>query len=258
MDIQSFIQSGLLETYVLGQCTADERAIVERIAAEQPSVQAELAAIEQALESYALATAVSPPPALKERIMDTIDQQGQMPSIPPPAGKPRSASNLPYQALALGFALLAAFFWYRQKEIRSENAPVQQSRDSLQRQLFACGERSEQLRQIATFLRDPDTKAVKMTDGKEYAIYMYHNVIRAETNLDLSGLGVPDPGKYYQIWAIVAGKPLSLGMVNKNALASWQKVDFPKDAEAFAISAENNPNGNPTPSVVIAIGKLVG
>lgn len=258
MDLQSFIQSGILEAYVLGQCSAEERALVERTAAEHPSVQAELAAIEQALEEYALAHATPPPPGLKERILDTIDQLGKAPSKPRPVEPAPFGSKLVYQLLLAAFALLALFFWYRQNEMRSEIAPLQQDQDSIRQLLFACSERSEQLRQITAFLRDPDTKAVKMTDGKEYAIYMYHNTGRGETYLDQLGLGVPDPGKYYQIWAIVAGQPVSLGMVRKDVPASWQKVDFPGNAEAFAISAENSPNGNTRPTTVIAIGKLVG
>ena len=53
MDIQSFIQSGLLEAYVLGQCSAEERTQVERMAAEHAEVRAELSSIEASLESFA-------------------------------------------------------------------------------------------------------------------------------------------------------------------------------------------------------------
>ncbi len=80
MDIQSFIQSGLLEAYVMGQCTAQERAEVERMAAAHPEVRAELDAIERALEKVAQANAVPPPAGLRDQILERI--QAEPPGMP--------------------------------------------------------------------------------------------------------------------------------------------------------------------------------
>jgi hypothetical protein len=35
-----------------------------------------------------------------------------------------------------------------------------------------------------------------------------------------------------------------------------QQVPFIEKAEAFALSQEDNPNGNPTPTVVLMVGKV--
>ena len=61
MDIQSFLESGLLESYALGQCTATERTLVEDMLAQHAEARSELSAIESALEQYANAQAIAPP-----------------------------------------------------------------------------------------------------------------------------------------------------------------------------------------------------
>jgi hypothetical protein len=69
MNIESYIRSGFLESYALGQGTPAERAEVERMVALYPEVAAELKAIEASLEAYAQAHAIAAPEGLKDKIM---------------------------------------------------------------------------------------------------------------------------------------------------------------------------------------------
>ncbi|WP_139922573.1 anti-sigma factor domain-containing protein [Hymenobacter sp. DG01] len=69
MNIQEYIESGILEEYALGVLSEVERAEVERIAREHPEVDRELKNAIQALDAYAEAHAVTPPPAMRERVL---------------------------------------------------------------------------------------------------------------------------------------------------------------------------------------------
>ncbi len=118
MDLQSFIQSGLLEAYVLGQCSAEERAQVERMAAEHAEVRAELSAIEASLEAYAAAQAVLPPDWMKTSIHGT-DQYRKRRMFRPrmfllPEGA-KGFANLPNPGFCTGsimqFPLLRQKIW---------------------------------------------------------------------------------------------------------------------------------------------------
>ena len=87
-DIREYIQSGILEWYVLGVATPEEAAEVERLAVAHPEISQELATISQTLEAYALAHAVEPKATIKPLILATIDyqqrlQNGEAVSIPP-------------------------------------------------------------------------------------------------------------------------------------------------------------------------------
>ena len=109
---------------------------------------------------------------------------------------------------------------------------------------------------MATLLRDTDTKAVTVTDGKNNHITVFHNPLRKECALDIAGVPARQDGKYLQAWAIVDGNPVDLGMVQMNAPAGWQPLRYFDRATAYAISEEDNPKGNAKPTVVIAMGNI--
>jgi mannose-6-phosphate isomerase-like protein (cupin superfamily) len=80
--------SGLLELYVLGVASEEERRQVEELAAKNPSVAKELDEISRAMEEYATAHAVTPPATARPMMLATIDymerlKKGEIPSSPP-------------------------------------------------------------------------------------------------------------------------------------------------------------------------------
>lgn len=252
MDIQQLLQSGLLEAYALGQGSAEERALVERMLSEYPEARNELEAIELGLEKLAMANAITPPPGIKARILEEVGNQNIRPDSPPIKG---STSPLRWLPLAASL-LMAGYLGYRWNQAEQQMTENQAQIAEMQTRLNDCDTQSKVLgntRQAVAMLRDPDTRAVRMTNDKDYA-YVYHNAVRGETGLDVSGLPVPPAGRYFQAWAIVDGKPVSLGMVDLRSAGGWQSLPFNTNAVAFAISAEESPKGNATPTVVVMIG----
>ena len=86
--INDFIQSGILESYILGITTSAESLEVEKMAAAHAEVKAELDAISKAMEVHAQANAVTPNPTIKPLLMAFIDytermQKGEAASFPP-------------------------------------------------------------------------------------------------------------------------------------------------------------------------------
>ncbi len=69
---QDYIESGLLEQYALGELDPPAQAAVEAQAAQHPEVAAELARIQSTLEAFANLHAVSPPPAMRERVLTNV------------------------------------------------------------------------------------------------------------------------------------------------------------------------------------------
>ena len=85
---QKLIESGILELYLLGEVSGEERAEVERMAGESEEVRQELFALEVALENYALAEAKTVDPTIKPFLMATVKymeriQAGEKESFPP-------------------------------------------------------------------------------------------------------------------------------------------------------------------------------
>ena len=264
MDLHSFIQSGLLEAYALGQCTAEERALVERMVAGHAEARAELAAIEQALEGYASANAAAPPAWMKGRILEAVGKEPAASPLPPDrpaAGVPGNRTGWLLPALALALALLAAFFFYQYRNSETEKTDLQARVAELQIQVDDCNRRAaetDRMRQAVVLLRDRDTKVVELSNGEggKATAYAYHNTVRCEIGLDVSSLPAPAPGKHLQFWAIVDGKPVSMGMVQLQAAGGWQTLPCLTGAAALAVSQEDNPNGNATPTQVVLVGNI--
>lgn len=253
MDLQSFIQSGLLEAYVLQQCSAEERAQVERMAAEHVEVRTELSSIEASLEAYAAAHAVQPPVWMKDRIMERLEQEALDQASPETQANPSGKGPLRFfQLLAFLLAAACSFLFLRQKDLGQKNDQLRTQTESLQQQLTACNEAAAIPDPIAELLCDPATQRILVSNGSDINTVFYYNARLKKMAYDPTGL--PNlPGVHYQFWAIVGGKPISMGMKADNLCATLQTVE---NAVAFAISEEPNPEGNAAPTKVAAIANI--
>ena len=88
MTITEFIESGILEQYVMGMANNAEIVEVERMAFEHAAVKLEIDNINLALEENAFSKAVIPNPLIKTFVMATIDyteriKNGEIPTMPP-------------------------------------------------------------------------------------------------------------------------------------------------------------------------------
>ena len=85
--ISSYIDSGILEAYVLGFATPEESAEVEKLAIAHPEIKKELELIETSIGQYASMHAVQPHATIKPLLLATIDytdrlKNGEVPGMP--------------------------------------------------------------------------------------------------------------------------------------------------------------------------------
>ena len=75
MNIEKFIESGILEGYVLNIISIEDRATVEEIAKKNNLVKKEISLIEKSLESFSSEHKIIPPNHLKTKIIDQIKEE---------------------------------------------------------------------------------------------------------------------------------------------------------------------------------------
>ena len=85
---KEYIESGILELYILGITSEDETKAVEMMASSDPAVKQEIVLISASLESYAMANAIDPNPIIRPFLLATIDyterlKNGEPVSVPP-------------------------------------------------------------------------------------------------------------------------------------------------------------------------------
>lgn len=87
-EVRKFIESGILEMYVMGDASPEENVLVELMVNKHPEVKEELLSIEVALEEYALSQATTVDPVIKPFLMATVEymermSKGEQLSFPP-------------------------------------------------------------------------------------------------------------------------------------------------------------------------------
>ncbi len=87
-NVHQFIESGILEAYVMGSASREESDLVEAMAVSSIEIRDEIASISEALEMFAFANEVAPDPIVKPMLLASIDytermKNGELPSFPP-------------------------------------------------------------------------------------------------------------------------------------------------------------------------------
>lgn len=88
LNLKEYIDSGILELYVLGVTDTKENKQIEKLCSTHFEIREEIKNITAALENYAMQNAVAPDPTIKPFLMATIDyhermKNGEEPSFPP-------------------------------------------------------------------------------------------------------------------------------------------------------------------------------
>jgi mannose-6-phosphate isomerase-like protein (cupin superfamily) len=87
-NIKKYIDSGILEAYVMGTTSPVEASEVEQLIEEFQEIREEIQSISEALEIYAQAHVIAPDPTIRPFLMATIDftermKKGEQPASPP-------------------------------------------------------------------------------------------------------------------------------------------------------------------------------
>lgn len=277
-NLKAYIESGVLELYVLGDLSPEEAAQVEEMAALYPEVKDELNSIEQAMEQYAMQNAIEPSANVEARIFDVLGlNTGEEKLVAPVAteepkiiqldtsnGKIRTLRYALVACVALLIVSVAALFitYNKLNDAHQEIASL-----SIDKQKFASNASKLEFENAGL------ENMVAMHDSKEWAsirlqgvktspsskMMVYWNKENKSVLINYAAMKLPktDDAHEYQLWALVNGKPVSLGVFSgddraKEALVKMQTI---QEAQAFAVTVE--PMGgsvNPTMEKMLVMG----
>lgn len=274
-EAKTYIESGILELYVLGQLSAIENEEVLVMASKYEEVKSELLAIEIAMESYALENAINPSANLGERILagmepvnakTTIDSEVKV--VPLHNGANESKIKVLRFALVACAAMLvisvAALFsvYSRLNTAHEQIASLSSGNDKYARTVNKLEfDKAGMENRIAMTETDEWTtvKLAGVTNSPKSKMLVYWNKTDKSILINHVAMDLPkaDDSHQYQLWALVNGKPVSLGVFGEGDKEAVKQMETIQQAQAFAVTIE--PTGgsvNPTMEKMVVMGDV--
>ncbi|GAB4023442.1 anti-sigma factor [Spirosoma koreense] len=276
MNVTEYIESGILESYVLGVVNDQERREVDCLSSIYPDIRRELDQLSAALEQYATAHSVEPPASIRTKLLETLpfeqptepQQQPDRETIvrPMPVDPPATYTyRLTWVVAASVGLLLLVFSFYLLSQLRSNQKTLASTRDaneSLQTQLRQLRANQTQTDQMLALVRQPGLRTLQLR-GNEKApegnILLFWNTQTQQVAVQVQSLPALPADKQYQLWSLVDGKPVDAGVFDAGSDAKLvQQLNHSiARADAFAVTVEKR-GGSPTPtlSTLLAITQL--
>ena len=246
MSVEDYIASGILEAYLLGELTPEERNEVETMAAKYPAIRQEMLAIEETLERMAQTTAIQPPTKSKNRILHTITTEQTPESLTSKESASRAYKIWPIMAAAsLVIALVATVaalnFHGKWKDAESRLSDLITQNQQLAEQYNTASHQLERTNEyLAITTSDQYKKVVLSAVQPTGAIaVVYWNQDSEEVYLNAANLPQPPADKQYQLWALLDGQPIDAGIFEfTDTTESLLEMKSMAAADAFAITLE--------------------
>lgn len=272
MDIKEYISSGILEQYVLGAVSEQERREVECMSSIYPEIQEALVTYQEKMEEIASVNAIDPPEELKNKVLSAVykeienDKSNKGKVINGNFDKQNevSESKSIWKILAAAcfvlFLISTAVYINSRSNYSELEAELITLNEEHEIEKSQINNRKEQLvstideqREYLNFLADAKTKTIQL-EGTEKStssqVRVYWNSTNEKVYLKIDELPAPPTKKQYQLWAIIDGNPTDMGMLPRDTNLA-EIIAMPNKASnvvAFAITLEDE-GGKPTPNL---------
>ncbi len=273
VDVKEYIESGIIESVVLGFATAQEVAEVQRNAELYPEIKAEWIAISQSFEREATMHAVPPASEMKNRILAAIEKTPQDKVVQQeakviPLTQAQSTGN-PWKwvaaasiVLLLGVGTLWVVNFNEVSRLKNELRTAQETMKSNEQEITILTVEQQKAAELKKVLAQLDTKNITMSGMPMEPTANVHIMWNEESKMavmkSVSINEIPTEMQL-QLWAIADGKPVSLGVFDVAELE--QMTDpfevMPENISAFAITIEKRGGSQvPTMDKMVVMGTV--
>ena len=246
MNIENYISSGVIEQYVMGLCTAEEKNELEQMRRSSAKLDEAIRQFEIVFEKKMMNNISLPDTATDIRIMQTIDAMSQAKIIPLNSTEKKAPGFKWLKSLAAAASILLAISV------------------TLNYYLFKKQKAQEQLlfskNETPTSLPVSDYNILKRTDITPIAMYGvgYHSICRCTMFWDkktgkvyimIHHLPKSSGAEDFQLWAMVNNKPVSVGIINDTIRDRFIEMpNMPDGATKFSITLEKA-GGSSSPTI---------
>jgi hypothetical protein len=237
VNVQEYIESGIIESYVMGLASEPERAEFERLCALNPELLAARKKFEERLEGYASENAVIPPPEVKVKVLEAIGKpvsRAETSSIPPkivtmPNEKEqpeKGTAGTPFllRLVAAASIILFLAMGYLYYQTKQENKDLTDTNDRLKTSLDTTKNVLDRIvKEQADVVSNPNVTVVNMvgtTVAPKSSANVYWDSASSNVYLVVKNMPKLPNDKQYQLWALIDNKPKDLGVFDATEVRS--------------------------------------
>lgn len=248
MDIKAYIESGVIESYVLGMANAQEAAELELLSRQYPEIKQAIDDFELNLERQSLSSAVMPSPKVKENLLAALDFEGEEKARVVGLWWPRYMTAAAV-VLLIASAGLNIYFYNQFRSTSNAYQALLTEKTSLLAENQNIQTKALDLYNSMQMMSDPSFMKVTMNGvpGKETNLAtIFWDTRSKDVYLLPNKMAQVPSDMQYQLWAIVDGKPVDAGMID--ACTGLCKMKNIPKASMFAITLEKK-GGSPVPTM---------
>lgn len=245
--ITTFLNSGLLEKYLIGDTTTVETEMVESYISKYPEVQNAYTTLQFNLEVVAKSNAVEAPKNILDAVLKELDEK---PVVSLNTNKTKYKSWYKFAVAASVAALLFAgtsyLFFNQNQKLSKENQVVVDELFDLRSDIEQNNMMLDKVMRQLLKLNNPET-AKYIIKGNERAkdlkTVAYINPKEKTSMIDVVSLPQLPEEQCYQIWAELQGRMVSLGILSE---ADRQLKTIPYTEDALGLNITIEPKGGNT------------
>lgn len=251
--LQIFMDSGLLDKYILGTTTPNENLEVESYMAEFPEVEAEYERLQDNLEILAKAHTVETPKYILSAVMKEIeDDINDKPVIPMPSSPSHSRTpwySIAASIVALIFAGMTLLLYKQNVSLTLENQVVVDEIFDLRNDIEANNNKLENVMLQFMKLNNPETEKYVLrgnSRAKNLKTVAYINAVDKTSMIDVVSLPKLPENQTYQIWAELQDRMVNLGILDESERNKLKTIPYMENALGLSITIE--PKSGPSDS----------
>lgn len=250
MNIKEYISSGILESYALGELKQSERLEVERNLAQYAELRQELTLIEQTMETFLMKAGTAPRAGVKDKILGAATPVRKLESNTADLWKYATAASI---VIAFASSFMAYNFWSNWKETEITLTELRALNEQVARDYNQVNQRLTDIETQMIIINNPAFQRVVLkgtANSPEALASVYWNQTSQEVFLNVQNLKALAKDQQYQLWAIVDGKPMNMGVFDSpnGTMAGLLKMKTTGKAAAFAVTVEPR-GGKASPSL---------
>jgi anti-sigma-K factor RskA len=277
VNIQEYISSGIIESYVLGLASDEERTEFESMCATYPEVSKARNEFELSLENYFLNNAGAKPASeLKDKIFTEIEasssgsqKNNTKPLAPVYPLQPVKSGLWRFVAAAsiillVGSTFLNYYFFTQYKEYNNKYNQLAETQTQMASANQALQTKLQDYESAISMMKDPAMAIIKMNSvpsspSANSLATVYWDTRNKDVYVLANNLPATVTDKQYQLWALVDGKPVDAGLIDIKEGLAFVKMKNIQKAQGFAITLENKGgSSSPTFSAMYVMGKVTG